>query len=181
MDWPVEHAPVSAIVIHHTGTTNDDPDPLAMVRRVQRFHTHDRGWGDIGYSFIVLEDGRIVEGRAGSADAIAPDGAIGGHTYGHNPGSIGVAVAGRFHDRAPTAAAWDALVDLVATIGRTCDLDLRGGPVTWSTGAVLAGVISGHRDARDTSCPGDALAALLPDLRSAAASAIGGAAAQNAG
>lgn len=174
-------SPVRAIVIHHTGTTNDDHDPLAMVRRVQRFHTHDRGWGDIGYSFVVIEDGRIVEGRLGSAEADAPDGVVAGHSYGHNPGTIGVAVAGRFHDRPPTDAAATALVDLLATICRTCSLDPLGGEVALANGARLPAVIGGHRDARDTSCPGDALAALLPDLRSAIAAVRGGAATQNAG
>lgn len=167
VDWPIEHAVLRGIVIHHTGTRNDDDDPLGMLRRVQRFHAEERGWGDIGYSFVVLEDGRIAEGRDGSADVVAPRGVVAGHAYGHNPGTLGVAVAGRFHDRCPTGAAWDALVDLLATIVIRCGLDATGRTVTLENGRRLPAVISGHRHAVDTSCPGDFLAGALPSLRAA--------------
>lgn len=172
VDWPLQHAPVRAIVIHHTGRGSDDPDPLSRLRRVQRFHAVERGWGDIGYSFVVLEDGRVAEGRSGSASAPAPQGVVAGHAYGHNPGTVGVALAGRFHEKAPTAEAWTSLVDLVATVTRTCGLDPAGGPVTWDDGRSLPEVVCGHRHARDTPCPGDALAAALPALRAEACAAL---------
>ncbi|MCB0970430.1 MAG: N-acetylmuramoyl-L-alanine amidase [Acidimicrobiales bacterium] len=164
-DWPPEVAPVRALVIHHTGTRNDDPDPLAMVARVRGYHADERGWGDIGYSFLVLEDGRIVEGREGSADATAPCGVVAGHAYGHNVGTLGIAVAGRFHDAEPTDAAWTSLIALGAAIATACDLDAEGGPVVLDNGARLDHVIGGHRDAGLTTCPGEGLAARLPDLR----------------
>ncbi len=165
VDWPVEHARLQAVIVHHTATRNDDPDALAMVRRVQRFHAHHRGWGDIGYSFVVLADGRVVEGREGSARAPLPLGVVAGHAYGHNPGTLGIALAGRFHDDDPTDAAWAALVDLVAVVCRACDLDPHGGPVTLANGNTLPTVVGGHRHACPTDCPGDALAARLDALR----------------
>lgn len=170
--WPVEHERVRAVVVHHTGTRNDEPEPLEMLRRVQRFHAHERGWGDIGYSFVVLADGRVAEGRAGSADAPAPLSVVAGHAYGHNPGTVGIAVQGRFHDHGPHDVAMASLVDLLATIARSCDLDPEGDEVELVNGARLPAVISGHRDARDTTCPGDALTALLPQLRREVALAI---------
>lgn len=197
VDWPVEHAEVRGIVLHHTATRNDEPEPDAMLRRVQGFHADQRGWGDIGYSFIVAEDGRIFEGRAGSTLATAPQHVVAGHAYSHNVGTIGISVAGRFHDCLPAGAAWSSLVDLVATIARTCELDPEGGPVELTNGRVLPAVISGHRNACDTSCPGDALYRALDELRRQAASQLvagdgvprrprivapsGGDAAQNAG
>ncbi len=171
--WPTAHAPLQAIVVHHTGTRNDDPDPLAMLRRVQSFHAHERGWGDIGYSFVVLEDGRIAEGRTGSTRAPAPLGVVAGHAYGHNPGTLGVAVAGRFLDRRPTLAAWAALLELVVAVSRSCALDPMGAAVTLENGRRLPAVISGHGDVRDTTCPGGALVAALPALRAEARHRIG--------
>ncbi|MCB0963353.1 MAG: N-acetylmuramoyl-L-alanine amidase, partial [Acidimicrobiales bacterium] len=146
-------------------TRNDDPDPLAMVGRIRGYHAQERGWGDIGYSFVVLEDGRIVEGREGSADATAPHAVVAGHAYGHNVGTVGLAVAGRFHEARPTEAAWRSVVATCAAIVATCGLDPEGGPVALANGAQLDHVIGGHRDAGLTTCPGDGLAGLLPDLR----------------
>ena len=160
--WPVERAPVRAVVVHHTGTANDEPDSLAMLRRVARLHAHERGWGDIGYSFIVLNDGRIAEGRTGSATAPAPDGVVAGHAYGHNVGTVGIALAGRFHDRRPTPAAWASLARLVAAVAVTCDLHTSGGPVRLANGARLPAVISTHRDVGATTCPGDGVARRSP-------------------
>lgn len=164
-DWAPELAEVRAIVIHHTGTRNDDPDPLAMVGRIRAYHADERGWGDIGYSFVVLEDGRIVEGREGSAEASAPQSVVAGHAYGHNVGTVGLAVAGRFHEARPTEAAWRSVVAACEAIVATCGLDPEGGPVVLANGAQLDHVIGGHRDAGLTTCPGDGLAGLLPDLR----------------
>ncbi len=166
--WPVEHARLRAVVVHHTGTRNDDPDPLAMLRRVQHFHSHERGWGDIGYSFVVLEDGRIAEGRTGSAVAPAPLGVVAGHAFGHNPGTLGVALAGRFHHTTPTTDAWESLVDLVTAVCRACDLDPLGGPVTLENGRSVPSVVGGHRHVGTTPCPGDALTRALPSLAAAA-------------
>lgn len=171
VDWPVEHARLRAIVVHHTGRTSDGPDPVSRLRRVQRFHAVERGWGDIGYSFVILEDGRVAEGRTASAAAPAPLAAVAGHAYGHNPGTLGVALAGRFHEETPTPEAWSSLLDLVVTVSRTCGLD-PAGPVTLDNGRSLPDVICGHRHARDTPCPGDALAAALPSLRAEARAAL---------
>ncbi len=165
VDWPVEHARVRALVIHHTATRLDEPDPLAMLRRVQVFHAQKRGWGDIGYSFVVLPDGRIAEGRFGSASAPSPTGVVAGHAYGHNTGTLGIAVAGQFGDGPPAETAWESLIDLLVTIVTSCGLDAAGGPVALDNGAVLPAVISGHRQVVATSCPGDALANALPQLR----------------
>ena len=165
--WPVEHATLRAVVVHHTGTRNDDPDPLAMLRRVQHFHAQERGWGDIGYSFVVLEDGRVAEGREGSAVAVAPTAVVAGHAFGHNPGTLGVALAGRFHHTMPTVAAWDALVDLVTVVCRAARLDPLGGPVPLGNGRTVPAVVGGHRHVGTTPCPGDTLTRALPSLAAA--------------
>lgn len=169
VDWPIELAPIRGVMIHHTNTENNDPDPLSTVRRIQHFHSRTRGWGDIGYSFLILEDGRILEGREGSATAPAPLGVIAGHAFGHNVGTVGIAVVGRFHRRSPTAAAWTSLVELVTFISRACAIDPNGSSVTLATGHVLPTAICAHLDVAPTTCPGAALTELLTELRRQAA------------
>merc|ERR1712150_52546 len=44
------------------------------------------GWSDIGYNFLVGEDGRAYEGRGWNR--------VGGHTYGYNSNSVAVSVIG---------------------------------------------------------------------------------------
>ena len=39
------------------------------------------GWSDIGYNFVVGEDGNVYEGRGWNS--------VGAHTYGYNNRSIG--------------------------------------------------------------------------------------------
>ena len=60
---PIEFAPISKLVVHHTVTANDDPDPAQTVRAVYAYHTRHNGWNDIGYNFLVDQQGRVYEGR----------------------------------------------------------------------------------------------------------------------
>jgi N-acetylmuramoyl-L-alanine amidase len=41
----------------------DDETCIERVRAIQYFHQHDRGWVDIGYHFLVGENGKVYEGR----------------------------------------------------------------------------------------------------------------------
>jgi hypothetical protein len=60
--WPAEYFPAQKLTVHHTATTNGDPDPAATVRAIYRYHAIDRGWGDIGYQFLVDTDRRPTAG-----------------------------------------------------------------------------------------------------------------------
>jgi len=58
------------IVVHHTA--DDDlfqtqSDVMSGVRNIYKFHTITRGWGDVGYNFLIDQFGNIYEGRAGGA------------------------------------------------------------------------------------------------------------------
>lgn len=164
-DWPVEVADTRAVVVHHTG--RDGIGDLQRLLQIQRFHAVTRGWGDVGYSYLVLPDGRVAEGREGTVDAGSGRAAVGGHALGRNVGTVGVALVGCYDDDRPTEAAWASLVALVADVCEGAGLDPLGGAVTLVDGRTVPAVISGHRDVRDTPCPGEALAAALPELRRA--------------
>lgn len=60
--------PVRNFVIHHTATENGDRDPPGRLRSIYGSHLNRRSddgdpWEDIGYNFLVDEQGRIYECR----------------------------------------------------------------------------------------------------------------------
>lgn len=64
--WPIEKTKqVDHITIHHTAENNQtNKDDLALIRGIYYYHTIVRGWGDIGYNYLVGQRGQIYEGRA---------------------------------------------------------------------------------------------------------------------
>ncbi|MGH9000010.1 MAG: N-acetylmuramoyl-L-alanine amidase [Acidimicrobiia bacterium] len=181
-----KHAPVSKLVVHHTVTPNDDPDPASTVRAIYAFHTRSRGWDDIGYNFLVDHTGRVYEGRF--ARAYPPGetptgedgsgrGVIGAHARGFNQGSAGFAMLGDFsRDVGPAPAAFDGLVRLAAWRAGARNINPEGSdPYTGAGGRTSTFPnISGHRDLGSTSCPGDRLYGRLPELRRKVADALAG-------
>lgn len=138
--------PTPDLWIHHTA---DELHGASGVRAAQAFHMDSRGWSDIGYSFLVDDDGLVYEGRG--------FGIAGGHTEGHNFTSHAISFMGNFDNRRPTPAALTAGAELV-----------RLG----ATGGHWRGITGGHRDASgaSTACPGRYLEAELPWLRTASTS-----------
>jgi len=136
------------IVIHHTGFPGKDKDSTAAA--IHKFHQEANGWAGIGYHYLIRKDGMIEQGRRPKA--------IGAHAYQHNKTSIGVCLAGNFDIGRPTEAQMSAVKELTAWLCLKYGLD-----------PLKKGVIVGHRDLNDTSCPGDALYRRLDEIRSAAA------------
>ena len=145
--WPLQFANPKAIVVHHTATKNG-AEPFAAVREIFRFHAKEKGWGDIGYHFLIGPAGRIFEGRKGGETVVA------GHAAGWNVGTIGISLLGNFSKTSPTAAALSSLEKLLSFLAKKHRLDLRGE-------TLLKGkkkpVLLGHRDLNATDCPGEKL------------------------
>lgn len=57
---------IEGIVIHHSASTNTAKDWAEQVRIIQQNHIN-RGWGDIGYNFLIDPNGKIYEGRTTSS------------------------------------------------------------------------------------------------------------------
>lgn len=171
--WPPVYTAPRAQIVHHTVTTNDPADPAAVIRAVYQYHAVTRGWGDIGYNFLVDHRGNIYEGRHGGESG----GRItqGGHALQYNPNTIGVALLGTFTDAAtrPSAAAEAALVELLAARGVRYGIDPVA-PVTLA-GTRFAHSVMGHRDALPghTACPGDGTYGRLAAVRGAVAVRMG--------
>jgi len=170
--WPPEATEPTHLVVHHTATSNDAADWPAQVRSIWTFHAVTRGWGDIGYNFLIDPTGVIYEGRAGGDDV------IGAHFSCRNANTLGVALLGSFDAATPTPAALASLEALLVFTAERRGLDPLA--ATWHPGSALTlDTILGHRDGNPspevctiTSCPGDSLYALLPDLRASVAEAL---------
>ena len=175
--WPADFEPVQKIVIHHTATPNDDPNPAATVRSIYHYDAITHGWGDMGYNFLIDPQGRIYEGRYArgyapgemhSEEDLAGNLVTGGHVLGLNAGVIGIAMLGTFTDRDVTPAARAALERLLAW-----ETERHGISPTGSTTYTnpITGLrrtfpdIAGHRDVAATACPGSAFYATFPTIR----------------
>ena len=183
-EQPTYH-PSKKLIVHHTDTTNADPDPAATIRAIYRYHVQTQGWSDIGYNFLVDESGRAWEGRwsraydAGvspSGDDARGYGVTGSHTGGWNSGTVGIALLGSLMDRDAAPAARTALVDLLAWEADKNGLDPRA--TTAFTNPVSGAVrttpnIAGHLDYTATLCPGDRFYATLPQIREDVAARMG--------
>lgn len=177
--WPPAFYVTEKLIVHHTDTRNDDPDPASTVRAIYRYHAIDKGWGDIGYNFLVDAGGQIYKGRySGPAGTRYEDTATGenslgqgvtaAHTSGWNSGTMGIAVLGNYVSTAVPAAARTAVVDHLAWEAERHSLDpLAGSSFTNPvSGEVKSNEnISGHRDWTATECPGDTFYADLPAIR----------------
>ncbi|XP_051797443.1 uncharacterized protein LOC110970843 [Acanthochromis polyacanthus] len=134
------YLPVSYLFIHHTAIPSQPcytfEQCSADMRSMQRFHQDSNGWADIGYSFVVGSDGNIYEGRGWDW--------VGAHTYGYNSVGYGVSFIGDYSYRLPSQESMRLVRDQLASCA-VSNGDLRSDYI-----------LQGHRQAADTTCPGDA-------------------------
>ncbi|MEO6260304.1 MAG: peptidoglycan recognition family protein [Thermoanaerobaculia bacterium] len=164
--WKPAYTTVTHAVVHHTAGSNSLLDWEAEVRNIWYFHTFGNAWGDIGYNYLIDPNGVIYEGRAGGP------GAIGAHFSCRNTNTVGVALLGTFTSGLPTAAALDSLKSLLAALCARNSID----PAAFAyhaPSALNVPTIIGHREGNGSSltctrteCPGNALYAMLPAIRS---------------
>lgn len=137
---------VRSITIHRTETPDKDPTPgPKRVFNIQAYHQKSRGFSDIGYHYLIGQDGTVYEGRE--------EHLVGAHTSEHNMNNLGIAVMGT--NEFPSAQ-MSALLDLV---GRVADKHgLPDEPFNY---------LLGHRewDGVNTDCPGDLLMDWLIKVR----------------
>lgn len=136
-----EHT-IRTLTVHHTAVVHTDPDEgAARARGHQRYH-QEAGFADFAYHHLVDRDGDVYEGRPVTAA---------GETFtDYEPaGHYLPCLEGDFGRQSPSQAQLDVLVDLLAWAAQRFGVD----PAT----------VAGHRAYASTSCPGDALQALVDD------------------
>ena len=128
------------LTVHHSAMYFRDTNPAAcaaQIQQIQREHMGNRGYGDIGYHYLIDPAGRVWEGRELKWQ--------GAHASGdNNRQNIGVCVLGNFlrgrGGQGPTAAQVQTLRQLVQQL-----------MTRYSFGP---GEIHCHSDFKATECPG---------------------------
>lgn len=138
------------ITLHHSDGryTTSLAESLDETRFIQDFHQNGRQWSDIAYHFVVDPLGNIIEGR--------PLETLGAHTLNNNEGNVGIVLLGTYHapkNDQTTPAQLAAVGELGRFLVRRFGID----PAS----------LKGHRDYKQTDCPGDLAFAKLAELRRA--------------
>ncbi|MFK7802060.1 MAG: peptidoglycan recognition family protein [Anaerolineae bacterium] len=128
---------LNTIVVHHSALPLSD-GPL----EIQLLHQENKGYADVGYHYLIDENGTIYEGR--------PINVRGAHTGGFNTGAIGIVLLGNFEEIEPTDAQLNSLMELNQFLKRSYQVTH----------------LAGHNDFQpgETLCPGKNLEPLLPGL-----------------
>ncbi|XP_077995977.1 peptidoglycan-recognition protein SC2-like [Glandiceps talaboti] len=132
------NVPVQYTFIHHTVGNRCFTQSAcsAECRSIQNWHMDGNGWSDIGYSFLVGEDGNAYEGRGW--------GVVGAHTSGYNSVSHAISYMGDFTNTLPDTKSLD-----IGQLIIDCGIDNGNIRSNYNLG--------GHRDVGATSCPGNTL------------------------
>ena len=179
LNWRPNYAPADHVIVHHTAGTNDytaEQSP-SIVRGIYYYHAVILGWGDIGYNFLVDKYGQVFEGRYGTLDSDPGTMVVGGHSYGANTGTMGIAMMGNYSFVSPSSIQ-------IERVGQMTGWFLARAGVTDAYGSsrftfratqkyrrgqtIDLDTISAHRDVGYTTCPGDVGYSMMDWIRSAA-------------
>lgn len=147
--WPLSYSKeVHLLVVHHTAlyVSDDDRDPAERMRALYHYHAENRGWGDIGYNYVIDEKGQIYEGRTGGRYVVA------GHAYCNNVGTIGISLMGNFDLEQPAQAQVQSLQWLLKELSSVYNINPSVG--VEHHGKKFVTPFVGHRDLVSTDCPG---------------------------
>ncbi|MEM1165523.1 MAG: peptidoglycan recognition family protein [Planctomycetota bacterium] len=138
--------PITRITVHHDGMnafTSTSVDAAARrIDNIRRGHV-GRGWGDIGYHYVIDPAGRVWSGR--------PLGWQGAHVKDHNVANVGICVLGNYERQHPNSAQ-------LAAVDRTISGLMTAHSVSPSR-------VYTHRELRPTACPGRSLQTHMNELR----------------
>ncbi len=163
----LEYHPVTHLILHHT-VSSSNGDPAALLRAIWAYHTITRGWGDIGYNFLVDTDGTLFEGHLGGDDV------VGIHARQANVGSMALALMGTYSVIDPPQAMVEAAIDLFAWKADQKGIDVFDASDVLPNVAYGLPNLMGHRDVEGTTqCPGNHGHTMLPTIRDEVAARIG--------
>lgn len=146
--WLPSYCETVRFIVHNTDNANSSNNYPAIVRSIFNYHAVTLDWADIGYNYLIDQNGVIYEGRMGG------EGATAAHAYLHNCGSIGIGMIGTFTNELPSEKALDSLKLLIVEKSALAHINT----ITWQSN------LYGHRDFNPTACPGQVLYDWLPTI-----------------
>jgi N-acetylmuramoyl-L-alanine amidase len=131
---------IKGLAVHYTAMAapNTEDEEFKQLRNIQKFHQVDRGWNDIGYSFLVGNSGNLYIGR-GKGARPASQGTNDGNKHYYSVCWLGAA------EDTPSEAALNTIKELWQEIG---------------------GEIKPHSDFKATACCGDYLRNWIKEVKS---------------
>ncbi|MEP7115089.1 MAG: N-acetylmuramoyl-L-alanine amidase, partial [Ilumatobacteraceae bacterium] len=171
---------VDVAFVHHTAGSNNysRSESPAVVRGLYSYYVRTLDYADMGYNFLVDKYGTIYEGRAGSITKPVRGAATGGF----NTDTLTVVAMGNFETASPSDAMLRGIAKILAFRLSRFQRDPNGTKVlTAEIGSsrydkgekAKFRVISGHRDAGYTACPGQKLYDRMPAIRKLTSDAMG--------
>lgn len=155
--WPLQYAKkILFIVVHNTAISTNLDQPVKQIQSIYTAHSNKRGWGDIGYNYLIDQKGTIYEGRKGGEKV------IGGHARPVNKVSIGISLMGNYEESQATAPLINALVRLIDEKTRLYKINPTG-KTPYKTETYNN--IMGHYENDATLCPGIYVKDALPIIR----------------
>jgi hypothetical protein len=136
------HTP-NRITIHHSASYNRVHGGNG-VKGIQNYHMDNQRWSDIGYHYLVDQDGTIYEGN--------PENRQGAHVLNQNSGNLGICLLGHFDNGDPTDAQLKAAAHLTKHLANKYNIGLNRNNV------------KGHGERMATACPGRTLRPKLDQL-----------------
>ena len=143
--------PYERITIHHSAEPTSDlgrqstSEVADGLRRIQRFQMRDRGFGDIGYHFLIDPQGRVWQGRTTDWQGAHSDGD-------NNIANLGICLLGNYDLERPSPKAVRSLERLVGALGQRHRIPRSR--------------VYGHDHWKATDCPGTHLSRWLASYKS---------------
>lgn len=155
------------LVIHHGASPNTYSSGQDVVRSYYNYHVNTLGWADIGYNYIIDQDGNFFQGRHNPN--LPTSDVRGAHAGAANGGSIGVNFPGNLDVSIATTAQLEKLYDLLAWWFDHKAISPLGSSnmQTQAYGVQNMENLTCHRDIGNTSCPGNDMYARMPSIRQA--------------
>ncbi|MFW5852194.1 MAG: N-acetylmuramoyl-L-alanine amidase [Bacteroidota bacterium] len=156
------------IIIHHSAGSNSEANYTDVIRNIYTYHTEIREWDDIGYNYLIAQNGVIYAGR--DPGEFPQDMVQGAHFSGNNAHTLGICVLGNYEEVSVPDTAYQSLQKLITWKCAKDSLQpLLTAPHPLNS---KLPVIAGHTDGAATLCPGDYLYNSLPILRNEVADSL---------
>lgn len=147
-------------IVHHSAGSNSNTNYTQVVRDIYLYHTEVNGWSDIGYNYLIAQDGTLFAGRDpgnGSQDHVR-----GAHFCGANTGTLGICLLGNYE----TATISDPALTTLQSLLTYQLLNQELSPFdTYSHPLGQIGTLAGHRDGCATLCPGENVYNMMETLK----------------
>lgn len=161
---PIQYGRVIGAFVHHTAGTNSYAswEVASIIRGIYRYHVVSRNFYDIGYNILIDRFGRLWEGAYGGLDKAV----VAAHTKYYNSSSFGISAIGTYTSKAVEPVVMRGLAAAISW--KLAVHGIRSGSDTaWYSGSNAGPKprIAGHRDTKQTACPGARLYGKLPALR----------------